>query len=191
MRAFAANGDGVDRYEGFREFVQNRGQALSRTAYLLCGDHGAAEDLVQSALAKTAARWPTVRAAGSPEAYVRRVMVNERISWWRRRRHVEHPTGDLPERPSPGDESERVVRRITVAAALAQLAPRQRAVIVLRFYEDLSEAEAAAALGCGVGTVKRQTHDALARLRRIAPELAPRWLEEQRPARQTVPEVSR
>jgi len=180
----------VDRYEGFREFVQDRGQALSRTAYLLCGDHGAAEDLVQSALAKTAARWPTVHAAGSPEAYVRRVMVNERISWWRRR-HTEHPTRDLPDRASPGDESERVVHRMAIAAALAQLAPRQRAVIVLRFYEDLSEAETAAALGCGVGTVKRQTHDALARLRRIAPELAPRWFEDQCPARPTAPEVSR
>ncbi len=77
----------MDRDEGFREFVVQRGPALSRIAYLLIGDHQLAEDLVQTALARTAARWPRVVAAGNPEAYVRRVMVNERITWWRRRRY--------------------------------------------------------------------------------------------------------
>ncbi|SRR6266536_454737 len=165
----------MDRYEGFREFVAARGGALSRSAYLLTGDHQLAEDLLQTALARTAAHWRRV-AAGDPEAYVRRAMINERTSWWRRRRSgVEVPAGVgvLDSRPvrSVADASETVLRRMTLTAALARLPARQRAVIVLRFFDDLSEAATADVLGCSIGTVKSQAHDALARLRALAPEL--------------------
>jgi len=159
----------VDRYQGFREFVTARGTALSRTAYLLTGDHQLAQDLLQQALARTAVHWPRVLAGGNPEGYVRRVMVNERTSWWRRRRYTEVP-GDPPS-PAVEDQADSAVRRIAIARALRALPPRQRAVLVLRFFEDLTEAQAADALGCSVGTVKSQTHDAIARLRRLAPQL--------------------
>ena len=90
----------VDRYAGFREFLLARGLTLSRTAYLLAGNHAAAEDLMQTALAKTARHWPRVRAGGNPEGYVRRVLVNEHISQWRRHREREWPMAQLPVHPS-------------------------------------------------------------------------------------------
>ncbi len=165
----------MDGYEEFRDFVAARGAALSRSAYLLTGDHHLAEDLLQTALTRCAVHWRRV-AGGNPEAYVRRSMINERTSWWRRRRYaVEVPmlssTGDGDGPAAAGDDMEAVVRRRMVLAALARLAPRQRAVIVLRFFEDVSEAGTAEALGCSVGTVKSQTHAALANLRSLAPEL--------------------
>lgn len=153
----------MDRYAGFAEFVAARQMALSRTAYLLTGDHHAAQDLVQSALVKTAKHWSRLVANGDPEAYIRRAMVNEHTSWWRRR--PPQPVEHVPERGTP-DQTERADSRLALLAALGRLAPRQRAVIVLRFFEDLSEAETSEILGCSVGTVKSQTHDALARLRR-------------------------
>jgi len=163
----------VDRYEGFREFVQSRGSALSRTAYLLTGDHQLAEDLVQQALAKTAAHWRRVVEGGNPEGYVRRAMVNERTSRWRRRRYTEVSADAATAKGAAAvaDDSETVVRRIALARALATLPARQRAVVVLRYFEDLTEAQTAETLGCSVGTVKSQAHDALARLRALAPEL--------------------
>lgn len=159
----------MNRYEGFQEFVVARGGALSRTAFLLTGEHHAAEDLVQSALAKAATRWRQIRDGGQPEAYVRRIMINEQISWWRRR--PARPVADVPDRPGP-DGGQRVLDRIVLDRALDQLSPRQRATVVLRFYEDLSEADTAAAMDCSVGAVKRYTHDALARLRESLPLLA-------------------
>jgi RNA polymerase sigma-70 factor (sigma-E family) len=167
----------MDRYEGLREFVLARGPALSRTAYLLTGDHQLAEDLVQQALVRTAVHWRRVVAGGNPEGYVRRVMVNERTSRWRRRRYVEvgGPAADeaLAGGPSPGgtDEAEAAVRRVGLRQALAALPSRQRAVVVLRYFEDLTEAQTADLMGCSVGTVKSQAHDALNRLRALAPEL--------------------
>jgi len=163
----------VDRYEGFREFVLARGPALSRTAYLLTGDHQLAEDLLQQALTRTAVHWPRVFAGGNPEGYVRRAMVNERTSWWRRRRYTEVGAGALaaPGAAAVADAADSVVRRIALARALAQLPVRQRAVLVLRFFEDLTEAQTAEVLGCSVGTVKSQAHDALARLRALAPDM--------------------
>ncbi|GAA4710054.1 SigE family RNA polymerase sigma factor [Phytohabitans rumicis] len=167
----------MDRYEGLREFVLTRGPSLSRTAYLLTGDHQHAEDLLQQALTKTAAHWRRVLAGGNPEGYVRRVMVNERTSRWRRRRYLEvsGPAADevLAAGPpsGPSDEAESAVRRIGLRRALAALPPRQRAVIVLRFFEDLTEAQTAELMGCSTGTVKSQTHAALNRLRALAPEL--------------------
>jgi RNA polymerase sigma-70 factor (sigma-E family) len=165
----------MDRYDGFREFVLARRTALSRTAYLLTGDHALAEDLLQAALARTAEHWHRI-VGGDPEAYLRRVMVNERTSRWRRRRYaVEVPTSvdalaALATASGP-DTADAVVRRTTLVAALAQLPPRQRAVIVLRFFDDLSEAQTAEVLGCAIGTVKSQAHLALARLRTLAPTL--------------------
>ncbi len=142
----------MDPFEGFREFVVARGPALTRTAYLLTGDGASAEELVQSALVKAATRWNRVTAAGNPEAYIRRIMVNDRIGWWRRFGRREVPVSAPPDRVSH-DESDAAARRLDLAAALAQLPPRQRAVIVMRFYEDLSEAETAETLGCAVGTL--------------------------------------
>ncbi|WP_155369846.1 SigE family RNA polymerase sigma factor [Catellatospora vulcania] len=156
----------MDRYDGFHEFVVARGGALSRTAFLLTGEHHAAEDLVQSALAKAASRWRQIVEYGQPEAYIRRIMINEQISWWRRR--PARPVADLPDLPGP-DEPHRIVDRVALGEALDTLSPRQRAVVVLRFYEDLSEADTAAVLGCSVGTVKSHTHHALANLRRALP----------------------
>jgi RNA polymerase sigma-70 factor (sigma-E family) len=163
----------TNRYEGFREFVLARSAALTRTAYLLAGDHGLAEDLLQAALAKTAMRWPAVARGGDPEAYIRRVLYHEFVSGWRRRkrRPAELLTGALPERPHGGDESDHTLARLALGAALARLTNAQRAVLVLRFYEDRSEAETAELLGVSAGTVKSQTHRALARLRQLAPEL--------------------
>lgn len=159
----------------FDDFVASRSAALSKTAYLLTGDHHLAQDLVQTALARTAAHWHRV-ADGSPEAYARRVMVNERVSWWRRRRYMVEVLSDPEKLTESGanaiaDPSEGVVRRETVMAALARLPARQRAVIVLRFFDDLTEAVAAEQLGCSIGTVKSQTHAALATLRSFAPEM--------------------
>ncbi|HEX6870140.1 MAG TPA: SigE family RNA polymerase sigma factor [Micromonosporaceae bacterium] len=176
----------MDRFDGFDEFVLTRGPALARTAYLLTGDRHLAEELLQTALTRTAERWRQVAAGGQAEAYVRRAMVNQRTSWWRRRR-----TAQAYQPPDPGrsggsgglvvygerlgpvaDHAQRSADRITLAQALATLAPRQRAIIVLRFYEDYSVAETAEALGCTNGTVKSQTHDALRRLRALLPDLA-------------------
>ncbi len=163
----------MDRYDGFHEFVHARSSALMRTAFLLTGDAHLAEDLLQAALTSTARHWPSVQRGGSPEAYVRRAMVNEHISWWRRRKGTAVvPVEEPPEPAAGGGHEEGVVRRVALENALALLTRKQRAVLVLRFYDDLSEAETAAMLGCSAGTVKSQTHHALARLREVAPELA-------------------
>jgi RNA polymerase sigma-70 factor (sigma-E family) len=145
---------------------------MSGVAYLLTGDHHAAQDLVQMALVKLARHWRRVSRAGTPDAYVRRVIYHEHVSAWRRRRGTELSTAAPPERAGQRDEAADTVRRLMLREALARLTPRQRAVIVLRFYEDMSESDTAEALGCSVGTVKSQTHHALDRLRVVAPELA-------------------
>jgi RNA polymerase sigma-70 factor (sigma-E family) len=155
--------------DDFHDFVVHRSPALSGAAYLLTGDHQLAEDLLQCALAKTYRHWRRVR-EGSPEAYVRRAMYHQHISWWRRRRPAEALEAEPAQRAHP-DPSDDTVLRLSVAAMLRRLTSRQRAVIVLRFYEDLSDAQVAEVLGCTVGTVKRHGHDALRRLRIIAPEL--------------------
>jgi RNA polymerase sigma-70 factor (sigma-E family) len=160
----------LDRYAGFAEFVRARERGLLRTAYLLTADAQLAEDLLQSALAKTARHWPRIR-SGNPEGYVRRAMYTESVSWWRRRHGMrEVPIDDLGGRAAAFG-AEDVDLRFACLAALRKLSARQRAVLVLRFYEDLSQAQIAEILGCSVGTVKSQTHDALARLRTVAPDL--------------------
>lgn len=159
-------------FEGFSEFVAGHTTALSRVAYLLTGDHQAAQDLLQSALTKAAYRWHKLSRYDRPDAYVRRTMYHEVVTSWRRRRRIaEYSAAEVPETPSTVDEADRADRRLVLERALVQLTPKQRAVLVIRFFEDRSEAEAAELLGCGIGTVKSQTHRALARLRAIAPEL--------------------
>lgn len=161
------------RYDGLPEFVAARQQALLRTAYLLTGDRHLAEDLVQNTLVRVAARWQRVAAAGSPEAYVRKVLYTEHINWWRRRgRHKDHPSAAPPEPEGRTDFANDSLHSMVLRQALGRLAARQRAVIVLRFYEDCSEAEIAALLDCSVGTVKSQAHRALSRLRELEPGLA-------------------
>lgn len=155
--------------DGFREFVRERSPSLSRHAYLLTGDHQLAEDLLQSALAGTYRHWRRVR-DNNPDAYVRQAMYHQQISWWRRRRVAERLEVEPPDRAA-ADPAEQTTLRLTMAEALARLTPKQRAVLVLRFYEDLTEAQAADVLGCRIGTVKRHGHDALRRLREMAPEL--------------------
>jgi RNA polymerase sigma-70 factor (sigma-E family) len=157
--------------EGFREFVRARLPRLSRAAYLLAGGHAQAEDLLQAALIKAALHWAKVSAAGDPEAYIRKILYHEHVRTWRRRRFLEHTTDVLPEKAS-GDETDRAVLRLVLEQALAKLTPKQRAVVVLRYFEDLSEAVTAQVMGTSVGTVKSQTNHALSRLRTLAPELA-------------------
>jgi RNA polymerase sigma-70 factor (sigma-E family) len=156
----------------FQEFVAGRSSALLKTAVLLSGgDRHAAEDLLQNALIKAAGRWHRI---DEPEAYVRQVLYRQQVSRWRlkwRRREVsvaEPPevTGDT------GDGAAAAELRLVMRGALARLTARQRTVLVLRYFEDLPEAEVARALGCSVGTVRSTTHRSLARLRALAPELA-------------------
>jgi RNA polymerase sigma-70 factor (sigma-E family) len=162
----------ADSYEGFREFFVARRGALSRTAYLLTGDRGEAEDLLQEALAKTVGRWQKVSAGDNPEGYVRQVMLNEvRSRWRRRRRGSEHPTSEVGDHVDGRELESEAIDRSDLAVALRRLTPKQRSVLYLRYYEDMSEAETAQTLGCAIGTVKSQTHDALVKLRSIAPEL--------------------
>lgn len=148
---------------GFDEFVDARYHRLVRTAYLLTHDNGLAEDLVQTALVKSWPKWRRIEQ--DPEAYVRRVMVNTYATWWRRLWRGEHPTDVLPDAATTGRHEQTVDDRTDVWRALGELPPRQRAVIVLRFYEDQTEAQTADTLGCSIGTVKSQTTKALARLR--------------------------
>jgi RNA polymerase sigma-70 factor (sigma-E family) len=154
----------------FREFVEARSPALMRMAFLLTGgDQHAAEDLVQTALAKVATRW---RSIDNPESYIRQVIYRQQVSWWRLKwHHRETNVAVLPDEVRD-DGTSIVDLRMTVRSALARLTPRQRTVLVLRFFEDLPEAEVARLLDCSVGTVRSTTHRSLARLRVLAPELA-------------------
>ena len=155
--------DRADR-EAFDELVDARTTALLRTAYLLTGDWALAEDLLQTVFAKTWFKWHQVRDKEAAEAYVRQVMSRTFATWWRRRWRGEVPTEVLPDRPGH-DPYDDVVRRHALRDALLELPARQRAIVVLRFYEDLTEAQVAATLGCSVGTVKSTASRALVRLR--------------------------
>jgi RNA polymerase sigma-70 factor (sigma-E family) len=159
----------MDEPDGFREFVAGRSRALLRTAWLLTGDWALAQDLVQTALAKTWPAWSRIQRSDDPEVYVRRILVTTYATWWRRRWRGEAPAAVLPERVNATDAFEEADRRAVVAAALATLTRGQRAVVVLRYFDDLTEAQTAAVLGCSVGTVKSQHARALAALRTSAP----------------------
>jgi RNA polymerase sigma-70 factor (sigma-E family) len=151
----------------FREFMHARWPAMVRLAYGLTGDQGHAEDVAQAAFARAYASWPKVRRTGNPDAYLRRIVVNENRNRFRKHRVAERLT-DAPPEPGTADATRAYDDRSALIAALARLGPRQRAVVVLRYWMDLTEAEAATALNCSVGTVKSQTSRALATLRRSA-----------------------
>jgi RNA polymerase sigma-70 factor (sigma-E family) len=142
----------------FDEFVAARSRMLLRTAYLLTRDHALAEDLLQTSLAKAWFAWKRIH--GEPEPYVRKILVNTYASWWRRKWSGEHPTEDLPD---TGVED--TAEPTDLWTAMERLPRRMRAVVVLRYFEDLTEAQTADVLGCSVGTVKSQTSKALAKLR--------------------------
>jgi RNA polymerase sigma-70 factor (sigma-E family) len=154
----------VGEPDGFRDFVASRSPALVRSAWLLTGDETAAQDLVQIALAKTWTRWDRIR-QDAPEAYVRRVMVSTFLTWKRRKWHGEVTVATLPDRMLGRDVFADVDLRRSLTDALRGLPRRQRAVVVLRYFEDLTEAQTADALGCSIGTIKSQTAKALAKLR--------------------------
>jgi RNA polymerase sigma-70 factor (sigma-E family) len=162
--------------EGFTEFVVARSGELQRTAYLLTHNRASAEDLVQTALVKAWRAWDRVRS--DREAYVRRIVVNEFATGWRRRWRGERPTEELPNLGTQGFEDATLTHQ-SLIRALATLPPRQRAVIVLRFFHDYTEARTAEELGVSVGTVKSQTAKALATLR-VRPEMD--GIEQSQPA---------
>jgi RNA polymerase sigma-70 factor (sigma-E family) len=154
----------VRPFESFDVFVVTHSNTLVRCAYLIVGDAGAAQDVVQNALVKVAKRWESVVGNGHPLPYARSAVVHAAISWRRRRWHGEVPSGALPEHAGV-DAMSSVDNRDRLRRALADLPRRQRAAVVLRHYLDLDEAATAAALGCSIGTVKSQTAKGLARLR--------------------------
>jgi RNA polymerase sigma-70 factor (sigma-E family) len=165
---------GVDRPaepDGFRAFVEARSPALLRSGWLLTGDWTTAEDLVQTALAAAWPRWDSLRRQDAPEVYVRKIMINTYLRWRQRRWNGEIATGRLPEMAAYGDVFAQIDARQALLAALDRLSPRQRAVVVLRYFADQTEGQTAAAMGCSVGAVKSHAAKALARLR-DAPGLA-------------------
>jgi RNA polymerase sigma-70 factor (sigma-E family) len=152
--------------EGFTEFVSSRSQELWRAAWLLTGDPVLAEDLLQTALAKTWPHYEEVSRGGSYEAYVRRTLFTTYASWWQRRWRGEVPTATLPENPRQVSDHEAA---LDMRAALTELSPMQRAVVVLRYFEDLTEPEAARELGCSVGSIKTHHARAIVHLRQCGP----------------------
>jgi RNA polymerase sigma-70 factor (sigma-E family) len=150
--------------EEFRAYVAARSAALLRVARMLTGDRAEAEDLLQAALTKTYQAWGRIHDRAAIDGYVRRAMVNTQISWWRRRKLEEFPTDELPERPVD-DHTRRWELHDALSRALDRLPERQRAAVVLRYYEDLSEPEIAGLLGISVGTVKSTVSRAVAKLR--------------------------
>lgn len=168
-----SRGEANTREADFVEYVEARQQALVRFAYLLCSNHHTAEDLVQTALAKTYLTWDRLRDRGAVDAYVRRIIVNENTSMWRRAwKRNERSTDQLPDSGShdPDHASRDAMWRV-----IQTLPTKQRAAVVLRYYEDLSEADTAAILGCSVGNVKSQTSRAIAAMR-VAVAADPRLL---------------
>jgi RNA polymerase sigma-70 factor (sigma-E family) len=164
----------------YADFVRSRTHALLRSAYLLTGDQHLAEDLVQEALARTHRAWDRLERTGNAEAYARKVMYHAQVSVWRRPKVAETLPGELPDRPAgrASDPAEAAAQRIVLQRALLTLSPKQRAVIVLRFFEDHTEAEAANMLGVSVSTVKTQCARGLERLRELVTDL--RMLEPER-----------
>jgi RNA polymerase sigma-70 factor (sigma-E family) len=150
--------------EGFAQFVEARQRALQRTAWLLTGDWALAEDLVQTALVRSWPRWERIRRRDDPEIYVRRAMVNSWVSW-RRRWWGEQAAETVPDSEVVGDLAAEVAVRITVERALRSLTARQRAVLVLQVFDDLSEAQVVQVLDCAPGTVKATLAHAVAKLR--------------------------
>ena len=162
----------ADRYAGFAEFVDVRGPALMRTASLLTRDRGHAEDALQEALTKAAMKWRSINRDGNPERYVRQVLYTVVVDRWRwSSRRAPEVAGEPPDAAVPADSFADADRRLVLKDALARLTDRQRQVLVLRFYEDLTEVQTANVMHCSTSTVKSQTRHALQRLRVLAPEL--------------------
>ena len=149
---------------GFREYVATRSRALLRTAYLLTGNLADAEDLVQAALAKTYLAWDRIEDRGALDGYVRRAIVNTHISWWRRRRVEEYPTDEIPDQ-AVADHAGASDLQESMRRAVDRLPQRMRAAVLLRYYEDMTEAEVAEVLGVSLGTVKSTVSRAVAKLR--------------------------
>ncbi|SHN46994.1 SigE family RNA polymerase sigma factor [Cryptosporangium aurantiacum] len=151
---------------GFDEYVAARGTALLRFAYLLTGDYHLAEDVLQEALAKVHGRWSRIADAERPTAYVQKAILRQYLSWRRRRSSTETPVAAAPEAFAPGsDHAEEFAQRDSLWHALEELPRQQRAVLVLRFYEDLDDAEISRLVGCSVTTVRSHASRGLARLR--------------------------
>ena len=148
----------------FTDFMSVRSASLFRTAYLIVGDHQLAQDLLQESLIKTYVAWPRLRDVSKAEAYTRKAIVTTAISWRRRRSFHERPTDPLPDTSVP-DPGEAVTTHASMVAQLRTLPPRQRAAIVLRYYEDLSLAQTAEVMGCSVGAVKSHVSTGIGRLR--------------------------
>jgi RNA polymerase sigma-70 factor (sigma-E family) len=166
-----------DLEESFASFVRSRGEHHLRVAALLTGSAAEAEDLVQASLIRLYRAWPRLDlASASPDAYLRTIIVNTRRSWWRARWRRESPVASVPDRPDPaaggGDPAEAQALGSLVRSALARLPRQQRAVLVLRYLEDLPEAEVASLLGCSVGTVKTHAYRGLRALRGSLGDLA-------------------
>ncbi len=163
--------------EEFEAWVHARAPSLGRSALLIAGDVQLAEDLVQETLVRIAQKWQRLERRGDPDAYAHRVLHNLAIDAWRRRQRRPQEVASIPaplegREPSQGEPADiGTERRILMAEALARLTPKQRAVLVLRFYEDLTEVQTAVTLGCSPNTVKSQARQALARLRELAPDL--------------------
>ncbi|MER5628172.1 SigE family RNA polymerase sigma factor [Streptosporangium sp. NPDC002544] len=149
--------------DGFHDYVTHRYERLRHTAYLLTGDRATAEDLVQTALAKAWVAW--LRIEGDPDPYVYRIVVNTHASWWRRKWRDEVPAERLPDRADPRDFTAEVGGRQVLRQAIGTLSRRQRAVIVLHYFEELTLMQCADVLGCSLATVKTQLGRALKHLR--------------------------
>lgn len=162
---FGAEKSGERVEDDFHEFVSVRWNALLRTAYLLTGDRGRAEDLVQGALIRAHRHWSKLQRQSAAEAYVRKIMVNLNTDWWRRLGSRENSVELVPDVQSAGDAYAAFDAQDELWMALRKLPARMRAVLVLRYFEDLSEAETATILGCSTGTVKSQCSRGLGRLR--------------------------
>ena len=157
--------DAEELDERFTAFVRSRGEYHLRLATLLTGDAHAAQDLVQASLLKLYRAWSRIDTSAEPDAYLRRIIVNTHRSWWRARRLQETPVPEVPEAAAGEDAADRHAVGALVRQALAQLPRQQRAVLVLRYYEDLPEADVASLLGCSPGAVKTHAHRGLRALR--------------------------
>jgi RNA polymerase sigma-70 factor (sigma-E family) len=149
---------------GFGDYVAARSGSLLRTAFLLTGNRADAEDLLQAALAQTYLAWDRIEDRAALDGYVRRAMVNTHISWWRRRRVEEYPTDMIPDQ-AVVDHSVASEQYDTLRRAVDRLPRRMRTAVVLRYFEDMTEAEIASVLGVSLGTVKSTVSRAVAKLR--------------------------
>jgi RNA polymerase sigma-70 factor (sigma-E family) len=160
-----------EHVSAFAELVEARSTALLRLAYAVVGDHQLAQDLLQEALVKVYVAWPRLRDVSGAEAYARRTIVTTAISWRRRRSFHEPPIEIVPDPESDADQSDRLATHDVLWQQVRGLPTRQRTALVLRYYEDLTEAETADLMGCSTGTVKSQLSAALGKLReRVGPD---------------------